>query len=278
MAASTQTAKVRIQDMEKVKNSQFTQPDPDERSMVRTVWRAFAILDSFATGQEQSLNQICERLGYPKSSAYEILNTLVSLGAAERTENGSNYRLGLKLYELGARARGRLEIRKAALPFMQSLNKTVNETVHLSLLDQDQTVYVECCESSRRVRTYSAIGERAPLYCTSVGKALLAFLPLDKIEHILANTTFIKFTENTITDKDMLRTELAATLQRGYAVDNTEHEDDVRCVGAPIRNRSGEVFASISISGPSQRVSLARIPELAELVIKAASQISSKIA
>jgi DNA-binding IclR family transcriptional regulator len=263
--------------MAEVKKSQFIKSDPDEKSMVRTVWRAFAILDSFAIGQEQNLNQICERLGYPKSSAYEILNTLVSLGVAEKTDEGNNYRLGLKLYELGARARGRLEIRKAALPAMRRLNKAVDETVHLSLLDQDQAVYVECCESSRRVRTYAVIGQRAPLYCTSVGKALLAFLPTERIKEILAGTELIKFTENTITDPDMLLKELAATEQRGYAVDNTEHEDDVRCVGAPIRNGRGEVFASISISGPSQRVSLSRVPELAELVTRAADEISGQM-
>jgi DNA-binding IclR family transcriptional regulator len=144
-------------------------------------------------------------------------------------------------------------------------------------LEGNEVLYVECLESSKRLRTYSVLGVRAPLYCTSVGKAILAFLPSEEQTTILDSTTFEKFTENTIIDKMYLLDELRTIAQRGYAVDNMEHEEGLRCVGAPIRSHAGQVFAAISVSGPSQRITLGNISEIGKVVMAQAENISAQL-
>jgi len=249
----------------------------NEKGVVKSVRRAIKILEAFESDRGMSVTKISKILNLPKSSVHEILSTLVTEGILEKDFDSSTYHLGIKLFELGNRARSNLEIRKVATPYLKELNARFDETVHLTVLDNQEVLYIECFESTKRLRTYSVIGVRAPLYCTAVGKAILAFLPLDEIDEIIKVKGLEKFTENTITDRNVLLQELEKIVLAGYAVDNMEHEDGVRCVGAPIRNYSGKVFASISVSGPSQRVTLENIPEIAELVIATASDISRKL-
>jgi len=249
----------------------------NEKGVVKSVRRAIKILEAFESDRGMSVTKISKILNLPKSSVHEILSTLVTEGILEKDFDSSTYHLGIKLFELGNRARSNLEIRKVATPYLKELNARFDETVHLTVLDNQEVLYIECFESTKRLRTYSVIGVRAPLYCTAVGKAILAFLPLDEIDEIIKVKGLGKFTENTITDRNVLLQELEKIVLTGYAVDNMEHEDGVRCVGAPIRNYSGKVFASISVSGPSQRVTLENIPEIAELVIATASDISRKL-
>jgi len=249
----------------------------NEKGVVKSVRRAIKILEAFESDRGMSVTKISKILNLPKSSVHEILSTLVTEGILEKDFDSSTYHLGIKLFELGNRARSNLEIRKVATPYLKELNARFDETVHLTVLDNQEVLYIECFESTKRLRTYYVIGVRAPLYCTAVGKAILAFLPLDEIDEIIKVKGLGKFTENTITDRNVLLQELEKIVLTGYAVDNMEHEDGVRCVGAPIRNYSGKVFASISVSGPSQRVTLENIPEIAELVIATASDISRKL-
>lgn len=249
----------------------------NEKGVVKSISRAIKILEAFKSDRGMSVTEISKILNLPKSSVHEILFTLVTEGILEKDFDSSTYHLGIKLFELGNRARSNLEIRKVATPYLKELNARFDETVHLTVLDNQEVLYIECFESTKRLRTYSVIGVRAPLHCTAVGKAILAFLSRDEIDEIIKVKGLEKFTENTITDRDVLLQELEKTVLNGYAVDNMEHEDGVRCVGAPIRNYSGSVFASISVSGPSQRVTLENIPEIAEVVIATASDISRKL-
>jgi len=174
-------------------------------------------------------------------------------------------------------AQAELEIRRVAAPFMKQLNIELDETVHLTVLEGNEVLYVDCLESSKRLRTYSVIGVKAPLYCTSVGKAILAFLNEDELERILSSTRFEKFTENTIIDKTFLKDELRTIAQRGYAVDNMEHEEGLRCIGSPIRDRTGKVFAALSVSGPSQRITLGNVSEIGKVVMVQAEKISRQL-
>ncbi|MBU8913511.1 MAG: IclR family transcriptional regulator C-terminal domain-containing protein, partial [Spirochaetales bacterium] len=127
------------------------------------------------------------------------------------------------------------------------------------------------------LRTYSVIGVRAPLYCTAVGKAIMANLDYNHVKHIVEQKGLPRITENTITTEDGLLTELATIRTKGYAVDNMEHEDQLMCVGAPIRNAKGQVFASISVSGPVSRQDISKIDELGKGVMEATREISWKI-
>ncbi|PIE34026.1 IclR family transcriptional regulator [candidate division KSB3 bacterium] len=244
--------------------------------MVKSVFRTIKILEFLGEHAGANVTDISKNLRFPKSTAHDILTTLEQENIVAKDQN-NRYHLGLKLFELGSMAQTDLEIRRIAQSFLRQLNSELDETVHLTVLEGDEVLYVDCLESSKRLRTYSVIGVRAPLYCTSVGKAILAFLEHDVREKILAHTTFEKFTENTIIDKIFLEDELHTIAQRGYAVDNMEHEEGLRCIGAPIRNRSGRVFAAISVSGPSQRITLGNVSEIGKVVMAQAENISEQL-
>lgn len=245
--------------------------------MVKSVFRAIKILEWLGGHKEGlTVTDISRELDFPKSSTHEILATLEQENLIVK-DYANRYFLGLKLFELGSIAQLDLEIRRIARPFLKRLNEELDETVHLTVLDGNEVLYVDCLESSKRLRTYSVLGVRAPLYCTSVGKAILAFQEKETLESILNSMTLEKFTENTITDTSFLMDELNTTTQRGYAVDNMEHEEGLRCVGAPIRNHAGKVFAAISVSGPSQRITLGNISEIGKVVMSQAEEISEQL-
>lgn len=245
--------------------------------MVPSVQKAVRILELIAKEPGLTVSKVSERLGLPKSSAHDILATLEDESLVFRTHAGGGLHLGIRLFELGNKSLGDFEIRKASEASLRWLNKELDETVHLTILDNDEVLYVECFESTKRLRIYSVIGVRAPLHCTAVGKAIMAYLPEAEVDRIVAERGLPKMTENTIIDAQELKKELVATVRRGYAIDNSEHEEGVRCVAAPIRSRSGEVIASISVSGPDQRIAMGDVPQLAILVVKAANEISLRM-
>jgi len=248
------------------------------KDIVKSVQRAVRILESFNPDvRELGITELSKKLKIPKSTVYNILNTLALEGIVEKNRENQRYRLGLTLFELGNIARANFELRSVATSYLKELNRQLDETVHLTILDKGEVLYIECFESTKRLRTYSVIGIRAPLHCTAVGKAILAFLPEDEVDKIILTKGLEKFTENTITDPQELKEQLREIRFRGYSTDNMEHEEGVRCVGAPIHNQEGKVFASISVSGPSQRLTLERIPAISELVMATANEISRRI-
>lgn len=249
----------------------------EHKKAVKSVYKAVRIIDLISREKVLKVPEISKKLKYPKSTTYEIIITLLNSGILEKQKDTNAYHLGAKLVEYGVCAQENLEIRRIARPFLRELNEKLDETVHLTILDNDEVLYVECFESSKSLRTYSVIGVRAPLYCTAVGKAILAMQSDDEVERIILKSGLKKYTENTITDKNELLDELKKTAERGYSVDNVEHEEGVRCVGAPIFDFRGNVFASISISGPTQRITLEKISEMGEMTKDIALKISRKM-
>jgi len=245
--------------------------------MVNTVLKTIQILDSLVTSPNQGVSDIARNLGMPKSSVFGILETLTSTDVLERNAENGKFHLGAKLIEWGNRAQVDLDICRIARPFLQGLNARFDETVHLTVLDRDEVLYLDCVESRRRLRTYSVIGVRAPLYCTSVGKAILAYQDDDEIRRIARIKGMAPFTVHTITDVDALLAEVAVIRRQGYAVDNMEHEDHLRCIGAPIWNAEGKVGASLSLSGPAERNTPQRIEEMAPFVVEACLEISRRL-
>lgn len=244
--------------------------------MVPSIQKAIRILELLASEPGLNSTRVSEKLGLPKSSVHDILSTLEKESFVFRSQGGG-LQLGLRLFELGNKSLGNIEIRKVSESCLQWLNKEIDETVHLTILENDEVLYIECFESSKRLRINSVIGVRAPLYCTAVGKAIMAYLPESEIDRIIKTYGIPKITDQTIIDAQELKKELAATARRGYAIDNSEHEEGVRCVAAPIQSRMGDISASISISGPTQRIKMGDIPHLAELVMKTAWEISQRL-
>ncbi|HOV63962.1 MAG TPA: IclR family transcriptional regulator [Spirochaetia bacterium] len=244
---------------------------------VNSVRKAFAILDLLSDGEKRSLSEIARELSLPKSTAFGLLETLTAERVLERDPHSGLFSLGIRLIELGYCTQIGHDLVRIAAPFLRGLNQRFDETVHLVLLDRDEVLYIDCIESQRRLRTYSVIGVRAPLHCTSVGKAILAFLPESEIQRIITHKGLPSFTPHTLTTEERILQEIATIRERGYAIDDREHEDHLRCVGAPIFNAEGNVFASISISGPAERNTLERIESMTPALLAATAEISRRL-
>jgi len=245
--------------------------------MVNSVLKAVKILEIIGKSRPLGISEISRELGIPKSSTHGLLQTLESEEFVEKNKDTNKYNLGTRLIELGYRAQNDLAICRIAKPYLNGINQETDETVHLTLLDDDEVLYVDCVESKRRMRTYSVIGIKAPLYCTAVGKAILAELPEKHIKQIIISKGLAKLTDKTITTEAGLYQDLSDTRNRGYSIDNKEHEDQLICVGSAIRDVNGETFASLSVSGPSDRMTEERIIYIGSLIKKVTSEISRKL-
>jgi IclR family KDG regulon transcriptional repressor len=245
--------------------------------LVNSVDRAIRLLDALADEGSFSLAGLAEVVGAPKTTVLDIVRTLEARGMVQRDADTGSYSLGLHTIELGYAAVSSFGIRRIVAPVLQSLNARLDETVHLTVLDEDQVLYVDCYESTKRLRTYSVIGIRAPLHCTSVGKAILAWLPDERRDRLIETIEYTPFTANTITGPVPLRDELAATRRRGYSIDDVEHEEGVRCVGAPVFDHRGDVVASVSVSGPTQRIREEIVPDLARTLTEATAEMSRRL-
>ncbi len=192
--------------------------------------------------------ELASSIGVHKTSAYRYLNTLIQ-GGYIRSDGDGRYQLGNKILELGSQLLRRMPLRETAHPFLVKLSADTQKTVHLCVLDGHDVVYIDKIESHRTLPIMSRIGSRAPAYCTGVGKALLSGLPTDQVVSLLRETTLEKRTPNTITDPIKLLEEIKLTAERGYAVDNGEHEAGIKCFAALIKGFSGDMMGAVSLTG-----------------------------
>ena len=196
---------------------------------------------------ELTLTEIAKNVGLNKSTVHRFMRTLVNGGFVAQDPETKRYRVGLALVPLGQLATKHLEIRKVAYPRITALQKAVGETVHLAMLDGNEVVYIDIVESTAHfLRLNSRIGKLAPAYCTGLGKAMLAFGDSERLEAVIANG-LQRHTDTTITDPELLRADLAAARERGYAIDLGEFNPLVRCMAAPIFDRGG-VVAAVSVT------------------------------
>jgi DNA-binding IclR family transcriptional regulator len=194
----------------------------------------------------------------------------------ERTDDGQ-YALGSEIIALTQAARVNVELRDSAAPLLRGLADACRESVYLMSLDGDCGLYIYAIESPQRLLARTAVGDRAPLHCTSVGKAILSGLPSKKVEGIISRVGLPKFTDITLTDPEALYEDLERTRARGYALDAGEHEVDTYCIGAPILDKVGQVIASCSVSGSDPEIVDSRRAELAARVKYTAQEISRRM-
>jgi IclR family KDG regulon transcriptional repressor len=245
---------------------------------MKSIKKAIEVVEFLAQRENGvGITQLSRELNLPKSTVHQILSTLKRVRFVEQTSEDKKYHLGLRIFELGNIVQSQLQLRKIAHSYLYNLSRKTNETTYLVVLEGSRIVYIDCVESRARLRAHPLFGIRVPLHCTSLGKAIMAFLPEEKINEIIREDGLERFTENTIIDLPLLKQELEKVRKRGYAIDNMEHEEGIRCVGAPIRNHRKEVFAAISVSGPSQRFDPLRIKTMSQLVIETAKEISRRM-
>ncbi|NLI66557.1 MAG: IclR family transcriptional regulator [Tissierellia bacterium] len=246
--------------------------------VVQSVDRTLSILELIANYNEGlSIKDISESLDLHKSTVHRLLGTLIYKGYVIQDPVSNKYMITLKLYELGAKKIESLDILKASKRFTKELMREFNEVVHLVIRDGNDIIYIDKVEADNTIRMASNIGRRSPLYSTSVGKAMLAFMDEEEVRRIWEISEIKKFTEKTVTDYEELYRELDKIRSLGYAEDDEENELGVRCIGAPVFNYRGEVEGAISISGPTLRITKDRVEEIAKSVMKYANLISREL-
>lgn len=218
------------------------------------------------------VTELASRLGLAKSTCHRLLSTLAANGFVQQLEDG-RYALGLALWELGSRVVGRLELREVAHPILESLRNDTGETVHLALLDGDAVVYIDRFESESTLTLFRRIGFRAPVHVTSSGKAILAYSPPEVVERVLS-AGLKRVGPGSITNKKKLLAALEEIRAMGCVVSIEESETGVASVGAPVFDHLGGVVGSISVAGPTQRISKGKLPTLKRQVRLAAQKIS----
>lgn len=230
---------------------------------IQVLERMFSLIDVLATKDSlSSLKDISEQTGLHPSTAHRILNDLVCGRYVDRPEPGQ-YRLGMRLLELGNFVKSRLNVRDAALKPMRDLHQLTQQPVNLSVRQGDEIVYIERAYSERSgMQVVRAIGGRAPLHLTSVGKLFLAADDPNRVRAYATKTGLSGHTKNSITQLNALETELAKARQHGLARDNEELELGVRCMAAGIYDDQAKLIAGLSISAPADRLDEAWLPKL----------------
>ncbi len=251
---------------------------PKDRYFINSILRASAILRCFS-GEETHLriSELARRLGLDRSTTYRILLSLEKCGLVEKEEKTGEYALGLAAFELGNAYLRRMDFIQISKPVMAELAQKVQETVHLAVLSDTEIFYVDKAESPRPLGVMSKIGQRGPLHCTALGKVLLAHQPEAEQIRIIRRIKLVPYTSKTITSRQKLLEELKAVQTQGYALDHREIEEDVECIGAPIRDHRGNVIAALSISGPQRKINTPAEKQFVSSVVEATALISSKL-
>lgn len=254
---------------------------PANKPAIQVLERMFSILDLLADRDDVvSLKEIAERTQLHPSTAHRILSDLGLGGFVERPESGS-YRLGMRFMELGNLVKSRLSVRKAALLPMRALFKALQQPVSLSLRQGEEIVYIERAFSERSgMQVVRAVGERAPLHLTSVGKLFLAQDDAEQVRSYANKTSLAGHTPNSITQLARLELELKAVRLSGVAQDNEELELGVRCIATGVYDDQGKLVAGLSISAPAERLDLVWVAQLQEAaweISKALGAPSSKM-
>ena len=238
-------------------------PDAVSTPTVQVIERMFTLMDVLASREDAiSLKEISEKTGLHPSTAHRILNDLASGRFVDRAQPGS-YRLGMRLLELGNLVKARLNVRDAAITPMRELHRQIQQPVNLSMRQGDEIVYIERAYSERSgMQVVRAIGGRAPLHLTSVGKLFLAADDAQRVRAYATRTGLAGHTKNSITQLPVLERELAKVRQYGVAHDDEELELGVHCMAAGIHDDQGKLVAGLSISAPTGRLDKDWLPKL----------------
>lgn len=242
------------------------------------VERALAMLEAVAQEPEGLSNaEISRKLQIPKSSASYILRTLEKQAYLNRDSETGRYRVGLKILSLSRGALSGIDVREVALPIMRNLMHKTSLTCHLAILDGPDAVYIEKVEPEGFIRMDTWVGRRMRVHATSVGKALVAHISLERVEKIISDRGMEKRTPKTITTMARLLKELEKVRTQGYAVDDEENNMGARCVGAPVFNQSGAIEAALGLSGTINQVNAQTMPRILEALKDAARHISIQL-
>lgn len=242
--------------------------------MDKTLLKGLRLFEIICAQEDQpnTIDDLAVAAGLTKSNTHRTLQTLIVAGYVEKSAHSGGYKPTLKVFELAAQRLARLDVRKIAAPLMRRVAAQTHETVHLSVLDKFDVIYIDKIDSPNPVRAYSMVGGRAPAYAVATGKALLAFQSSEYMDAYASD--FIRHTENTVVTTAALKEELASISRIGYAINRGEWRSNVGGIAAPIFDGHNNVIAALGISGPLERLTIENMKKWSPLVLEAAQEIS----
>lgn len=246
--------------------------------IIQSVAHALDVLEEFkGDAVELGVTELSKKLKLHKNNIFRLLATLEARGYIEQNKSTENYRLGLKSLELGQTFIRQMGLLRQARPTLEELALKANETAYLAIMRGQDVIYLDVVEANQTVRVASRVGLRLPPFCTAVGKVLIASDSEEDLRKKLPEE-LEKRTSKTTTDPKVLIEHLKKVHKQGYAIDDEEYEEGVRCIGAPVRDYTGNVVAAISISGPAMRMTEKKIVEdLVQLVREGGEEISRRL-
>ena len=231
-----------------------------DKYSIQAVENALDVLEQFKGEKaELGITELSRNLSLHKNNVFRLLATLESKGYIEQNRNNEHYRLGIKSLELGKAFLSHTGLIKVALERLEKLCSEVKETAYLGIMREHQVFYIEDAEANQALRVASRLGTRLTPLCTAIGKIILAHYDEDEREKVIENNPIVRFTDNTILTKEKLLEELDMIKERGYAVDNEELDDGVKCIAGPVFNYNDQIVAGVSVSGPSSRLTAEQI-------------------
>lgn len=248
------------------------------QEIVQSVDRTLSILEVLSDYEAGlGITDLSEKVGLHKSTVHRLLATLIHKGYVRQNDETNRYELTLKLFELGNKKIEKMNIVTIAKPFIQELMEQTNEVIHLVIGEGAEIIYVAKVEPQKTIRMYSSIGKRIPMYCTSVGKSMMAYMNEEEVEKIWNISPIKKLTENTIVNLEDFKEHLKVVREKRYAIDEQENEIGIRCIGASILDYKGNVCGAISISGSTISFTEDKIEEFSKLLIEYAGKISREL-
>jgi DNA-binding IclR family transcriptional regulator len=245
-------------------------------ALVQSVDRALSILEILARRRDAGVTDIGKELGVHKSTAFRLLAVLENRGFVEQAEERGTYRLGFGVVRLAGAITAQLDLTRQSRPSCERLAADLDETVNIAVLDGNRAVNISQVRGGASVASYNWVGQQTPLHATSSGKVLLAFAPPGVRASVLADP-LEKFTDATIADGAALKAELDRIRDAGWGCTTEEYEVGLNAVAAPVRGADGSVVAALSISGPAYRLAPDSFPDVAERVVAAAGDVSTRM-
>jgi DNA-binding IclR family transcriptional regulator len=246
--------------------------------IIQSLQRGLGILEIIAKkGKGITMAEVSREIGLHTSTTFHLLRTLSTLGYLVQDETTREYLLGSKVFHLAASACTEAQISKIARPFLVEMAKQTGEASHMAILERGEVIVIDKIDGSSPVRVSDRVGYPRPAHCTAIGKTLLAYLPEAELRTFLEASDLHPFTAKTITAAQILEQELKRVRMQGYAFDDEEFAQGIRCLAAPVRNFTGHVVAAMGISGPVWRVSLDRVGQLTEFVRTMGHRLSQQL-
>ncbi len=262
--------------MKDFKMANFSPPKPYK---VHSLERGVDLIEILADKvSEKSLTELSKAAGFNLSTTHRILNALKSRGYVEQNPTNSRYKLTFKFFEIGNLIVRRLNFREEAVPVLTGLAEKTGESAHLIILDHNEALCIERIEGHHHIRVlFLQTGSRMPLHVGAGPRVLLAHLPEEEIDRVIKSKGLPAWTKRTITDPEVLKKDLAKIREQGYALSFEDATEDVASVGCPVRQRSDEVIAAISIGGISTHFTEDKLSSLIKMVKDAAYELSRRL-